>query len=110
MRRLVFFPTSNIGKYDRYKTSFEKEGIIYKRYLTSEDGVDLKVDVLEDGKTLKENAEKKAKAYYDEYRKHLHDEAELKMYSGNRSGVNLVRGILDNKQYQACDNMTSVKV
>ncbi len=37
----------------------------------------------------------------DEYRKHLHDEAELKMYSGNRSGVNLVREILDNKQYQA---------
>ena len=61
MRRLVFFPTNNIGKYDRYKKSFEKEGIVYKRYLTSDDGVDLKVDVLEDGKTLKENAEKRLK-------------------------------------------------
>ena len=73
MQRLVFFPTNNIGKYDRYKKSFEKEGFAYERYLTGDDGVDLKVDVLEDGKTLKENAEKKAKAYYDEYKRHLGD-------------------------------------
>ena len=63
MRRLVFFPTNNIGKYDRYKKSFEKEGIIYRRYLTSDDGADLRVDILEDGKTLKENAEKFISAF-----------------------------------------------
>ena len=50
MQRLVFFPTNNIGKFDRYRKSFEKEGFAYERYLTGDDGVDLKVDVLEDGK------------------------------------------------------------
>lgn len=71
MRRLVFFPTNNVGKYNRYKKSFEKEGIVYKRYLTDDNGSDVKVDVREDGKTLKENAEMKAKQYYDEYKKYL---------------------------------------
>ena len=71
MQKNVFFPTNNIGKYERYKKSFEKEGIMYNRYLTNENGFDVKVDVLEDGKTLKENAKKKAKAYYKEYKKYL---------------------------------------
>ena len=63
MQKVIFFPTNNIGKYDRYKISFNKEDIIYNRYLIDENGFDVKVNVLEDGKTLKENAEKKAKAY-----------------------------------------------
>ena len=33
MGNIVFFPTNNVGKYDRYKNSFEKAGFIYKRYL-----------------------------------------------------------------------------
>ena len=71
MQKVIFFPTNNIGKYDRYKISFNKEDIIYNRYLIDKNGFDVKVNVLEDGKTLKENAEKKAKAYYDEYKKYL---------------------------------------
>ena len=70
MKTIVFFPTNNIGKYDRYKNSFEKEKMVYNRYLI-ENNTEVKVDVVEDGKTLKENAEKKAKQYYDEYKKHL---------------------------------------
>lgn len=73
MKKVVFFPTNNLGKYNRYKKSFEKQDIIYNRYLVDENGFDVKVDVLEDGKTLKENAEKKAKEYYDEYKKYLND-------------------------------------
>ena len=73
MQKIVFFPTNNIGKYDRYKRSFENESIVYKRYLIDNNGSEVKVDVLEDGKTLKENAEKKAKVYYDEYKRHLGD-------------------------------------
>ena len=70
MGNMVFFPTNNVGKYDRYKNSFEKAGFIYKRYLI-ENNNEVKVDVVEDGKSLKENAEKKAKEYYDEYKRHL---------------------------------------
>ncbi len=73
MKKIVFFPTNNIGKYDRYKKSFKKKNIIYNRYLTDENGIDIKVEVSEDGKTLNENAKKKAKQYYDEYKKHLND-------------------------------------
>ena len=73
MKKIVFFPTNNIGKYDRYKKSFKKKNIIYNRYLTDENGIDIKVEVSEDGKTLNENAKKKAKQYYDEYKRHLND-------------------------------------
>ena len=71
MKKIVFFPTNNIGKYDRYKKSFKKKNIIYNRYLTDENGIDIKVEVSEDGKTLNENAKKKAKQYYEEYKRHL---------------------------------------
>ena len=73
MKKIVFFPTNNIGKYERYKKSFEKKNIIYNRYLTDENGIEIKVEVSEDGKTLNENAKKKAKQYYDEYKRHLND-------------------------------------
>lgn len=73
MKKIVFFPTNNIGKYDRYKKSFKKKNIIYNRYLTDENGIEIKIEVSEDGKTLNENAKKKAKQYYDEYKKHLND-------------------------------------
>lgn len=73
MKKIVFFPTNNIGKYDRYKKSFKKKNIIYNRYLTDENGIEIKVEVSEDGKTLNENAKKKAKQYYDEYKRHLND-------------------------------------
>ena len=71
MSNIVYFPTNNIGKYNRYKKSFDKVGIQYNRYYTNNDGSELKVEVKEDGKTIKENAYKKAKAYYDEYKKHI---------------------------------------
>ena len=71
MKKIVFFPTNNIGKYDRYKKSFKKKNIIYNRYLTDENGIEIKVEVSEDGKTLNENAKKKAKQYYEEYKRHL---------------------------------------
>ena len=71
MKKIVFFPTNNIGKYDRYKKSFKKKNIIYNRYLTDENGIEIKVEVSEDGKTLNENAKKKAKQYYDEYKNYL---------------------------------------
>lgn len=70
---VVFFPTNNVGKYDRYKRSFEDIGIDYKRYYMDESGNDIKVDVQEDGDSLKENACKKAKAYYEEYSKYMPD-------------------------------------
>ena len=73
MQKVVFFPTNNIGKYDRYIKSFNKENITYNRYLIDENGFEVKVNVVEDGETLKENAQKKAKAYYDEYKKYLGD-------------------------------------
>lgn len=75
MGHMVFFPTNNIGKYDRYKKSFEKIGMQYRRYYTKEDGSEVKVEVKEDGKSLKENACKKAKAYYEEYKKYLPNES-----------------------------------
>lgn len=66
LNKYVFFPTNNIGKFDRYKKSFEKNGILYRRYYK-----DIKVDVIEDEESLVENAKKKAKAYYSEYKKYL---------------------------------------
>ena len=69
MNKSVFFPTNNIGKYERYKRSFEKLGIEYNRYFVNSDGEEVKVEVEEDGKTTRENAEKKAKRYYEEYKK-----------------------------------------
>ena len=71
MSKRVFFPTNNIGKYERYKKSFEKHGIEYNRYLLDCNGEEIKVKVVEDGKTTRENAEKKAKGYYDEYKKRI---------------------------------------
>lgn len=71
MESIVFFPTNNIGKFDRYKKSFENKNINYDRYLKDKNGIDIKVDVLENLNTTNENAQKKAKAYYDEYKKYL---------------------------------------
>ena len=73
MKKQVYFPTNNIGKYERYKRSFENLSIEYNRYFIDTNGNELKVDVIEDGKTLEENAKKKAKAYYDEYKKYITD-------------------------------------
>ncbi len=66
---VVYFSTNNIGKYERYKKSFELAKIPYERYLVNNEGKEEKVDIKEDGKTTKENAEKKAKGYYQAYRK-----------------------------------------
>lgn len=71
MNKMVFFPTNNIGKYNRYKKSFENLGIDYRRYYIKNDTIELKVDVKEDGKNLKENACKKAEAFYNEYKKYI---------------------------------------
>ena len=71
MKKQVYFPTNNIGKYERYKKSFEKLNINYDRYFVDSNGDELKVEVIEDGKTLEENARKKAEAYYDEYKKYI---------------------------------------
>ncbi len=71
MNKTVFFPTNNIGKFERYKNAFQKAGVEYYRYLQDENGENIKVEVNEDGKTTRENAEKKAKAYYNEYKKKL---------------------------------------
>ena len=71
MNKIVFFPTNNIGKYNRYKKSFENFGIDYRRYYIKNDTIELKVDVKEDGKNLKENACKKAEAFYNEYKKYI---------------------------------------
>lgn len=68
---LVYFPTNNVGKYERYKKSFELANIQYERYLVNNEGKEEIVDIKEDGKTTKENAEKKAKGYYDAYAKKI---------------------------------------
>lgn len=68
---LVYFPTNNVGKYERYKKSFELANIQYERYLVNNEGKEEIVDIKEDGKTTKENAEKKAKCYYDAYAKKI---------------------------------------
>ena len=69
MKKSIFFPTNNIGKYERYSCSFKNAGITYNRYFNTSDGEPLTVDVDENCKTAKENAEKKALAYYEEYKK-----------------------------------------
>lgn len=58
---VVYFPTNNIGKYERYKKSFELARIPYERYLVNNLGKEEIVDIKEDGRTTKENAEKKPK-------------------------------------------------
>ena len=60
MNKIVFFPTNNIGKFERYKNAFQNAGFEYNRYLQDENGESIKVEVNEDGKTTRENAEKKA--------------------------------------------------
>ena len=70
MESIVFFPTNNIGKFNRYKRFFEEKNIDYRRYLRIGDE-EIKTEVKEDAKTTKENAQKKAKAYFDKYRTHL---------------------------------------
>lgn len=67
---IVFFPTNNVGKYNRYKESFDRLGIEYHRYLLDEIGNEIKVKV-EEGENLEENAKRKAKAYYIEYKKYF---------------------------------------
>ena len=71
MEKIIFFPTNNIGKFERYKCAFEKAKIEYNRYFQNQKGENIKVEVQEDGETTRENAEKKAKAYYEEYKKIL---------------------------------------
>ena len=73
MNKIVFFPTNNIGKFERYKYAFEKARIGYNRYLQNRNGESIKVEIQEDGKTTRENAEKKAKAYYEKYKALLPD-------------------------------------
>lgn len=68
MKQIVFFPTNNIGKYERYQRAFQRKGIDYQRYWIDAQGKEVKVEVPEDGKSLEENARKKAKAYYDAYK------------------------------------------
>ena len=48
MDSIVFFPTNNIGKYDRYKRSFEKIGMQYERYYIKGEGSFYKSRVLSD--------------------------------------------------------------
>ena len=69
MSNIVYFPTNNVGKYDRYKKSFEKSGVDYNRYYINSEGNEVKIEIEENGKTTRENAEKKAKGYYEEYKK-----------------------------------------
>ena len=69
MEKMVFFPTNNVGKYNRYKTSFDNAGVNYCRYYINLAGDEVKVEIEENGKTTRENAEKKAKGYYEEYKK-----------------------------------------
>lgn len=64
---VVYFPTNNIGKYERYKKSFELANITYKRYLVNNEGREEIIDIEENAKTTRENAERKAKGYYDAY-------------------------------------------
>ena len=71
MQLLVFFPTNNIGKYNRYKSAFRNKNINYKRYYVDQNNNEIKINVIEDGQTQEENAEKKAKQYYDEYIKYI---------------------------------------
>ena len=69
---VVFFPTGNIAKFERYKAAFEAVGIEYRRYLQikDENGAlkDYTIKVDENCETARENAEKKARAYYDAYK------------------------------------------
>ena len=71
MNNIVFFPTNNIGKYNRYKRSFERLGIQYNRYYVTNDDSEVKVNVIEDGKSIKENAHIKASTYFTEYEKYM---------------------------------------
>ena len=89
MNKYVFFPTNNVGKFDRYKKSFEKNGILYNRYYK-----DIKVDVIEDEESLVENAKKKAKAYYREYKKYLKE----KFLIMTTDEALYIDGINDNEQ------------
>lgn len=64
---VAYFSTNNIGKYERYKKSFELANITYERYLLNNEGKEEIVDGKENAKTTRENAERKAKGYYDAY-------------------------------------------
>lgn len=72
---VVYFPTNNIGKYERYKKSFELANITYKRYLVNNEGKEEIIDIEENAKTTRENAERKAKGYYDAYVKKMPEES-----------------------------------
>lgn len=72
---VVYFPTNNIGKYERYKKSFELANITYKRYLVNNEGKEEIIDIEENAKTTRENAERKAKGYYDAYAKKIPSES-----------------------------------
>ena len=78
---VVFFPTGNIAKFERYRAAFEAAGIEYKRYLQIEDEngalKDYTIKVDENCETARENAEKKARAYYDAYKKYMSDETKV---------------------------------
>ena len=67
----VFFPTNNIGKFSRYEETFKKAQIKYHRYLKDKDGKDMKIEVEENGNSTQENAEIKARTYYEYYKREL---------------------------------------
>ncbi len=58
LKTIVYFPTNNIGKYERYKKSFENNNITYNRYLKDQNGNDIIVNVIENANSTKENAKK----------------------------------------------------
>ena len=70
-KMVVFFPTNNIGKFDRYRIAITGRGIKYTRYLQLPNGDDCILNVPEDKATPRENAEAKAIAYYEEYKKYI---------------------------------------
>jgi XTP/dITP diphosphohydrolase len=62
MRKKIFFATRNEGKIQRFSNLLEQAGINVEIYTPKDFGLE-KIDVEENGKTLAENAELKARAY-----------------------------------------------
>ena len=97
---VVFFPTGNIAKFERYKAAFEAIGIEYRRYLQikDKDGTlkDCTVMVTEDGNSALVNAEKKARAYYDAYKPYM--PADIKLYIMTTDEELHIDGIAKEKQ------------
>ena len=67
----LLFATGNENKYELMKRrlkELENVEVIMPKH------INIKIDVNEDGKTAEENAIKKAKAYYDEFRKQIKED------------------------------------